>query len=167
MVKIHPDVAVWWFTIQLQYISRHKNCTSAVEVLFFPCNRMSKEVFYLQKKHHLTDTTVKISRLTFPTPLFNTLCLSALLLLNSLPCILIPCFGFNCLISSSHFVYLLSSPALIPTYLLLSHPVCILSSTPRVSRCHTSPQMSSLDVHTAKESGTHMGTPSHCTTTQC
>lgn len=68
MVTSHPDVAVCLFTFSVQYISRRKNCTSAVEVLLFPCTRISKEMFYLQKLHHLTDTTVKRSRLTFPDP---------------------------------------------------------------------------------------------------
>lgn len=77
--------------------------------------------------------------------------------------------------SSAHFPFLYPSPWLwFPLFNFLlhfffflfqscPHPevrsliLCVLSSTPRVSRCHTSPQTSSLNVHTANRVGNPHG----------
>lgn len=69
--------------------------------------------------------------------------------------------------------FLVYSPCLLSldccTHLKLAYVclmLCIFSSDSWISRCLTSPQMSSLQVYTANISRTHMGTPSHCTVAQ-
>lgn len=70
-----------------------------------------------------------------------------------------PLFNFTSL--SLFFSFSLLHSCQSAYFALILH---VFSSTPWVSGCHTPPQISSLDVHTANESETHMGTPSHYTT---
>lgn len=104
----------------VQCTTRRMSCTLAVEVLLFSCNWLSKEVFYLWKLYHLTDTTVKWRRLTFPEPsIQHCLCLLLLTFFFLFLSFLVSFAVFN------FRVYSYSS-ALILSCLLLIQPVCPL-----------------------------------------